>query len=344
MGRLLSHAHVGLEVAPRQPQLRTHAHRKADFADTRWVAGAFLSVPSQAIVFQGPRALCREYSLVLEAKAIEHEVIQEDGDWRLEVPPAELRRAYEEIDRYAGERTLRRAPPRFIDSFPGAPYGVLGFAAILMWVAYAAGIHLFHSDWLARGAVDASTAARHEWWRAATALTLHADQMHLLSNLLSGTIAGIAASRMVGPGVAWAAGTLAAVLANGLEMAVSPASHLAIGASTLVFALLGLITGLAWADKINDRERTWHRWGPVFAGLFLLALFGGGGADPASGVAPAHVDVLGHLLGFIAGTAVGWRLAKSRFASVRSPTKQAAFGISTALIIAVAWMLALGHA
>jgi rhomboid protease GluP len=302
-----------------------------------------LSLPPQAIVFQGPRALCREYSLVLEAKAIEHEVIQDDGDWRLAVAPAELHRAYEEIGRYAGEHTTRRAPPRFVDTFPGASYGALGFAAMLMFVAYAAGIHLFHSDWLARGAVDASAEARHEWWRAATALTLHADQMHLLSNLLSGTVAGIAASRMVGPGIAWAAGTLAAILANGLEMAISPSTHLAIGASTLVFALLGLITGLAWADKIKDRERTWHRWAPVFAGLFLLALFGGGGGDPASGVAPAHVDVLGHLLGFISGTGVGWRLAKSRFASIRSATKQAAVGIATAMLIGVAWLLALGH-
>jgi rhomboid protease GluP len=303
-----------------------------------------LSLPPQAIVFQGPGALCREYSLVLESKAIEHELIQSDGDWRLEVPPAELRRAYEEIGRYAGERTTRRPAPRFLESFPGAPYGALGFAAILIFAAYAAGIHLFHSDWLARGALDASAAARDEWWRTATALTLHADQMHLLSNLLSGTVAGIAAGRLVGPGIAWAAGTLAAMLANGLEMAISPATHLAIGASTLVFAMLGLITGLAWADKIDDRERTWHRWGPVFAGLFLLVLFGSGGGDPASGVAPAHVDVLGHLLGFIAGTGVGWRLARSRFAAIRSAAKQAAVGIATALVIGVAWLLALGHA
>ena len=303
-----------------------------------------MSLPPQAIVFQGPRALCREYSLVLEAKAIEHELIQDDEAWRLEVPPAELHRAYEEIGRYAGERSHRRPAPRFVDTFPGAGYGALGFAAILMWVAYAAGIHLFGSDWLARGAVDASAVGRHEWWRAVTALTLHADQMHLLSNLLSGTIAGIAASRLVGPGVAWAAGTLAAMLANGVEMAISPATHLAIGASTLVFAMLGLITGLAWADKIKDRERTWHRWGPVFAGLFLLALFGGGGGDPASGVTPAHVDVLGHLLGFVSGTGVGWRLARSRLASLRSPAKQAALGIATAGLVGVAWLLALGHA
>lgn len=303
-----------------------------------------MSVPAQAIVFKGPRSLCREYSLVLEAKAIEHEVIQDGLDWRLEVPPAELHRAYEEIDRYAGERTPRRAAARFIEAFPGASYGALGFVAILMFVAYAAGIHLFHSDWLARGAVDASASARFEWWRAATALTLHADQMHLLSNLLSGTVAGVAASRLVGPGIAWASATLAAILANGVEMAISPSTHLAIGASTLVFALLGLITGLAWADKIKDRERTWHRWGPVFAGLCLLALFGGGGGDPSSGIAPAHVDVLGHLLGFVAGTGVGWRLAKSRLASLRSAAKQAAFGFGTLIVIGVAWLLALGHA
>lgn len=295
-------------------------------------------------MFRGPRALCREYSLVLDSKAIEHTLVESEGDWLLIVPASQLRLAYEEIGRYSMERDTRRPPPqRFVQPFNGAAYGAIGFAAILLLVAYAAGLQLFHADWLALGALDSGIAARHQWWRAATALTLHVDQQHLLSNLLFGVLGGIAAGRLVGPGIAWAGAIGAAILANLVEMGISPPTHRAIGASTAVFAMLGLITGLAWAERVHLRERHWHRWAPAIAGVCLLSLTGGGGGDPREGVAPEHVDVLGHVLGFLFGTAGGWLIAGTELARNRSNLRQVSSGVGTALAVGGAWLLALSH-
>jgi membrane associated rhomboid family serine protease len=302
-----------------------------------------LNEPAQATVFRGPRALCREYSLVLESKAIEHNVVESEGEWLLVVPVSQLRLAYEEIGRYSMERDTRRPPQRYIEPFGGAAYGTIGYAVILLLVAYAAGLQLFHADWFAVGALDSSAAARHQWWRAATALTLHVDQQHLLSNLLFGVLGGMAAGRMVGPGIAWAGGIGAAILANWVEMGISPPTHRAIGASTAVFAILGLITGLAWAERVNLRERRWHRWAPAIAGVCLLALTGGGGGDPREAAAPEHVDVLGHLLGFLFGTAGGWFIARADLARDRSTFRQVSSGAATALLVGAAWLLALRH-
>ena len=45
------------------------------------------SVPASAVVFRGSQALCREFSLVLEAKGIEHEVRENADSWVLAAAP-----------------------------------------------------------------------------------------------------------------------------------------------------------------------------------------------------------------------------------------------------------------
>src|SRR5665213_2692795 len=100
----------------------------------------------------------------------------------------------------------------------GAVLGSMGYLSILLLVAYCAGISLFGVDWLSLGALDPGAAG--EWWRALTALTLHLDQEHLLGNLLFGVFAGLAAGRLLGPGVAWASILGAGAIANTMEILV----------------------------------------------------------------------------------------------------------------------------
>ena len=150
-------------------------------------------------------------------------------------------RAYEEFSRYSVERGVRRSVPEVVQPHSGAALGVFVYVVILLLTAYCAGNATFGADWLSLGSLDAG--ARGEWWRAVTALTLHLDQEHLLGNVLFGAVAGIAASRLLGPGVAWASILGAAVLANYAEILISPITHRAVGASTAVFAALGIALG-----------------------------------------------------------------------------------------------------
>jgi membrane associated rhomboid family serine protease len=288
---------------------------------------------ASAVVFRGSRALCREFSLVLEARGIEHEVRETGDAWVLAVAPPSVHRAYEEISRYSAERSVPRNVPTSIEPFAGAGIGALGYVLILLVTAYCAGAGLFGADWLSRGALD-SGAAR-EWWRAVTALTLHLDQEHLLGNLLFGVFAGMAASRLLGSGVAWASILGAGALANYVEILIAPAAHRAVGASTAVFAALGLLAGLAWRQRLTLRERRWYRWAPLIAGICLLTLLGAGNA---------HVDVLGHALGFLFGVGVGWVYARSGMPRSRGRRLQIATAAGAILSVCVAWLLALTHA
>jgi membrane associated rhomboid family serine protease len=268
--------------------------------------------------------------LVLEARGIEYETQESDGLWALIVPAGLRHRAYDEISRYSVERAVRRRMPEAIPTHSGAAIGVVLYVLILIVTAYFAGNQTFGADWLSLGALDGN--ASGEWWRAVTALTLHLDQEHLLGNLLFGAVAGIAASRLLGPGIAWAGILAAAATANYAEILLTPITHRAVGASTAVFAALGLLSGMAWRQRLSLRERLWYRWAPLIAGICLLTLLGAG---------TAHVDVLGHALGFTFGLGVGWIYVRTGVPDRRGSRLQIALGLGAVLAVGVAWFLAL---
>jgi membrane associated rhomboid family serine protease len=313
--------------------LPTDANRRADAAqvesDDRLRSGR----SERFAVFRGSRASCAEFGLVLEAKGLPYDLVEDDGEWSLLVALAGFEAAREELARYAAERNVTPQLPAAIIPFGGAAFGAAGYALVLLLIAYCTGIQLFGIDWLATGALDARAGAA-QWWRALTALTLHLDQAHLLGNLLFGVGIGVLAGRVFGPGIAWASIVAAGALGNYVDMLISPSAHRSVGASTAVFAALGLLAGFAWRRRLTLRERFRYRWAPLFGGVCLLAFLGAGGE---------HVDALGHLLGFAAGLAFGWLYARTRVPERRGPGLQAAAGSAALGLIALAWIFALRH-
>jgi membrane associated rhomboid family serine protease len=298
--------------------------------------------PDAVVVFSGPRGACAEFGLVLEARAIPFEVVEWEGGWALTVAPYVARAAQEEVNRYTAERAAARRSEAaktsyiqiFSRRFGGAGYGAVGFAFTLLFTAYAAGSQWFGVDWYDAGAIEAQGGLRQQWWRAVTALTLHLDQEHLFGNLLFGIGAGVLCSRIFGTGLAWLGILAAGTCANCLELFFAPLDYRAVGASTAVFAGLGLLAGYAWRQRLPLRERWIYRGTPLIAGLFLLALLGAGNE---------HVDVLGHLLGFASGLALGWTFARLGVPRTERAGPQVAAAAAAALVIVTAWVLALAH-
>ena len=286
-------------------------------------------------VLRGSQRACAEAALVLAAKDIPYETVELGGaECELMVPLSDFAAASEELKRYALERApVRRVRPVFTP-FSGAEIGSGIYAAVLLLVAYCAGIRAFGADWLTQGSLDARWGAAREWWRAVTALTLHLDQAHLLGNLLFGVAVGGLAGRAFGPGIAWASILVAATAANYADMLLSPADHRAVGASTAVFAALGLLVGFAWRHGLTLRDRFKYAYAPLFGGVALLALLGAG---------DQHVDVLAHVLGFISGAATGWLYSRIGVPRNRGRGVQCAAGAAALVLVALAWALALRH-
>jgi membrane associated rhomboid family serine protease len=205
-----------------------------------------------------------------------------------------------------------------------------GYAIVVLLVAWLAGQKTWGTDWLDAGALVTREVRAGEWWRAVTALTLHFDVAHLLGNLGFGVFFGWLAAQLLGPGVAMGGAVAAATLANLINATIQPLQHVSAGASTLVFALLGLLAAYAWRRRADEGERWSYRWAPLTAGVFLLAFMGVGGE---------RTDVLAHLTGFIVGGVAGWLLALRD----KSPGTLAQWvaGLASVAAVAAAWGFAL---
>lgn len=300
---------------------------------------AHMSLPpldEDIVVFQGSHRACQEFSLVLEAQSIPYQLIEQDLHWVLAVPPPLQAMAREELARYTLER---RRPHRFMpppEPFPGSALGAIAYVIVLLTTAHAAGAGWFGVDWMDAGDLQRNPAGQWPWWRALTALTLHLDAVHLIGNLLFGVAAGVIVGRMFGPGVAWAAIILSAATANLLELLMAPVGYRAVGASTAVFAALGMLSGYGWGQQRKLAARWLHRWAPLLAGASLLALFGAGSEQVTE-----KVDVLGHLLGFICGVGMGYLFARNDWPRSRSAGLQWIAGAFVFCALLIAWFRAL---
>mgnify|MGYP000007273853 CR=1 FL=1 len=171
----------------------------------------------------------------------------------------------------------------------------------LLWSVMILACFVQQAPWVDAGLLDPRAMVdRGEWWRAATALFLHGSVSHVISNSLSGILVFTAIVATFGLGRGWLLVAIASVGAN-LAMAAAhyPTDYRSLGASTAIFAAVGLLTGRA--IRVVARSRHPHRWRAMFvplaAGMTVLALHGAGGAN---------VDLGAHLAGFGAGLGLGF--------------------------------------
>lgn len=209
--------------------------------------------------------------------------------------------------------------------------GVLAYVAIITVVALLAGESAFGRNWLAAGRVDGVLIRGGEWWRSITALTLHSGLSHFAGNVGFGALFGVMAGRVLGSGVTWLAVVVASGAANLINTLLLDSSHRAIGASTAVFAALGLVAGFVWRGKLMKQDRWPYRVGPIVGGIALLAYTGTG---------DANTDVGAHLSGFVCGFIAGIAMTLI-YRYVPDRNVQRASGAIAIFIVVVAWAFAL---
>ncbi|GMR17137.1 MAG: rhomboid family intramembrane serine protease [Gammaproteobacteria bacterium] len=284
------------------------------------------------VVFSGNGANgCADRALVLMSLDIPHFVQHDAGTSVLLVPASVAERAKYELWQYERENRAPPPPPRVQPVYQDGLPGVLVYVAVLLLVAWFAATGAFGFDWLGAGRVDGTLIRQGEWWRSLTALTLHSGMRHLLGNLGFGMLFGLFAGRLVGSGVAWFSILTASGLANLLNTVLLESAHRSIGASTAVFAALGLLAGYVWRARLMAQDRWPYRLGPVVGGIALLAYTGTG---------DANTDVGAHLAGFLCGFGAGVVLTMAS-GRLRHRRLQLAAGSAALLSLLVAWLAAL---
>ena len=242
-----------------------------------------------------------------EAVRVEHG--DEPGEYDVQAEIYAAPKISEELEQYDEESRVETVLPLLPSNWGMHPAGVLH---LLMWAATLLVVFRFQindpslSDRFASSSIG--LIGRGEWWRPFTALFLHGDGPHIVGNLASGAVFGVLVSKSLGPWKGWVMILLAGTVGNAITSWVTwPEAFVSLGASTAVFAALGILSGIGIVE--NSREKIRMPWlrvlAPLLAGFVLLGWLGG--AAPGDGV-----DVFGHVFGFCAGVVGGFlcRLAE----------------------------------
>jgi len=271
-----------------------------DLTDQRHIDenNSWKPVPSGCGAFL-TKSQARSWALVLDSRSIPC-CIESDGDeWQLRVPEQHLESARRELLLY--EKANAGWPP----PLPVARQlieNTLPTVSVLILLAIFHNLNLLGIALPGRGIVDLNElGAAHagdilggQLWQCVTALTLHADLMHLLSNLTIGGIFIILLCRELGSGLAWSLLLCSGALGNLINALVQASTHRSVGASTAVFGAVGILAAISMVRYRYHLKRRWFI--PLAAGFALLAILGTEGKN---------TDLGAHLFGFSIGAFLG---------------------------------------
>ena len=284
----------------------------------------------------GPEAVVRttadptkagDWGLVLAAAGIPYRLGARDGQFVLAVAPGDAATSEAALAAFDAEGAPKPTPPA-PDVGPSVLGGVAALALVAMYLV--TGPVGDGSPWFERGAAFAERIAAGQWWRALTALTLHADLLHLAGNVVAALIFVSAVGRWLGGGLGALVILAAAAAANLLTAAVHRTAFVSVGASTATFAALGLCAGLQVVRRLRGGARRKYAWVPLGAGLGLYAMLG---------VGPG-ADTYAHLFGLGFGAAIGSAVALGDMRAPRT-TVQLLLGAAALAAMAASWGLAL---
>ncbi len=261
---------------------------------------------AEAGAYPTPRAAF-DRGLVVLAMGLPFWLVPAEGDYRLLVEARDLGEVREQLALF--ERESVCWPPKPPPGPPPRRNHV--FFTPLLWALAVLAAFAAQNHWPGRleasGDLNAEALFGHgEWWRPATALFLHAGLGHLTGNLVAGIFIFAAVVSSLGTGRGWLLIALSALAGNTAAAALNyPGPYESLGASTAIFAGLGLLTGSALRAILGTGPRPSWRAGflPLAAGLSVLGLYGAGGI---------HTDVAAHAAGFGAGLILGCAAAGAR--------------------------------
>ncbi len=274
-----------------------------------------------------------EWALVLVAEGLTPTVWRVPEGFAVGVAATERDRADRALSDYQRENPAAVEATSDDEPTVAGGAGLVGSAtaAALLFFFAVTGSRDIGTVWFERGSAESQRILAGEVWRAVTALTLHADLGHVVANAAAGAFFIAAVCRLAGPGLGIALVLLGGASGNLLNAWLHGSLHRSVGASTAVFAAVGLLGGFAVARRRRRGDRGRRAWIPIAAALGLLAMLGTTGE---------RVDVWAHLSGLAAGGALGLSVSRVEAERPAAPM-QGLFAAAALAVVVACWGLAL---
>ena len=270
-----------------------------------------------------------ECAVVLAASGIAHRLERTDAGWALLVAAGDGGRASGALAAYdqenRDEALLDPSPPPYGETWIGAL-----IAALLVGFFAVTGRREPGAIWFERGSASAQQILSGEAWRTVTALTLHADLAHVLSNAIACLVLVTAVAWWLGPGVGTWLVLLAGAGGNALTALAHGAPYVSVGASTAIFGALGILAVLQFVARRQRPAPGRKAWVVIAASLVLLGTLGTG----------TRSDVLAHGFGLLVGGCLGIGPALARRRPLGQPS-QWLLALAAGAVVLACWGIAL---
>lgn len=285
------------------------------------------------------RQQAEQWSLVLRAANIPSVIEFENRSLVLKVSPLHEKRALQEIAAFMDENS--NWPPQSSKKKVQVPVltkyqppTILMMGALVIFYVVT-GPWSAASAWFTAGSVSGKQILENgQWYRLVTALTLHADVVHLFGNILIGGVLVHFLCRLFGNGLGWFLILISGTLGNFLNILLHGPHHNSVGFSTSIFGTIGILSGYQAASRRAAALKEILL--PLAAGAGLLAFLGAGGHQ---------TDLGAHFFGLLAGAVLGALLVflPSQRELINKTALQTNLFIVSLAIIGICWWLAMTH-
>lgn len=300
----------------------------------------------RVVDFRGPEYMGRQLPapgtrqmellrLVLDSRDIPYIITGHGSQVRAFVPPMFEMLVRTELADVASEKAPASPSPA---PRRNAHWAMLVMLFLIFWHGLTMGWwplpfeHIPDPDyWKMCGRLDVAAVRAGEWWRTATALTLHADSLHLFSNVMFGAPFLVLLARRLGLGLTLAAMLVSGMLGNAMNVLYREPGYVSLGFSTAMFATVGLLC----ADiTVRSPARGFRRLVlPAAAGMAFLALLGTEGRN---------TDYAAHIFGLLSGFLVGLAVSLGlRHDGGLPPYLEYLLGFAAPLFLLLCWNAAL---
>lgn len=266
-----------------------------------------------------------EISLVLTSQSIPFHVKTEPDGFAIFVPSAYFQQALHHIGEYSREYSPVESPIntenyRFAH---GVPIGlIMLLVSVHFWRMNLPG----DVDIVGMFANTISSVKYGQVYRLTTALFLHVDVRHLIGNCAALWLFGSSLCGRLGNGVASFLILYCGILGNAFSVIIRGSAIRSMGASTSVFAGLGILVGMRIGEK-NSKESTIHPLLALAAGVALLGFLG----------TNERSDLFAHFGGFVIGLLSGV-IHRSLVPTKSSAVVQRILGGLSSITVLASWL------